>query len=99
MEISSYRASPIFVSFDKKKSLEQNEFNIPKKWFKSKTSLQVEDPNIVKRNELEREREKRQQKFRFLPNPTYNPEYSYEFFDLNPVPIRHKIMKIKVICE
>src|SRR5687767_10422273 len=96
MEISSYHAvSPVMAKFEKNVKGKKNITERSKvSWVKSKTVYQTQQQNNEHQaaNEIDHDRKARQQKYRFLPDPTYNMDY----FQFNNLPPRHKITKIKV---
>lgn len=75
-----------------------------KNWVRVNTSFHV-DPSLPSSNdgmhssdimqEIESDRVKRQQMYRFLPNPTFNPDYFYQFYDVKNNPSRPNRQRIK----
>jgi hypothetical protein len=97
MEISSYHAAPITNQSTGKESskLRNQKGGKPNareiSWVKSKIVHQTQPNEVQIVTQIEHDRKVRQQKYGFLPDPTFNPEnYS------QAIPFRHKIAKIKV---
>jgi hypothetical protein len=95
MEISSFHAPITNPSNGKESSKLRNQKGKPNireiSWVKSKIGHQTQPNEVQIVTQIEHDRKARQQKYGFLPDPTFNPEnYS------QAIPFRHKIAKIKV---
>jgi hypothetical protein len=91
MEISSYHAAPITNQPNSGKESSKLMRNQKGGKNVSKIVYQTQPNEVQIGTEIEHDRKTRQQKYGFLPDPTFNPEnYSQS------IPFRHKIAKIKV---